>query len=161
MERNRDDYKEAAPHEDKLRRYQIGRWLTDCRLARGWTMVDVAIHLHTEFPHSHLGNQGRISELETGNGVNRARWTPEILRFLHRVFQPCPPLPDDPWEITPEYAAYLREQEALAEKKRRLEEARRIAAEMRRGPATQLGLELDLAEPELVGSGGSTRGRRR
>ena len=56
-------------------------------------MVNVAIRLHTSYPASHLGNQGRISELETGNGVNQARWTPEILQFLYGIFRPCPPPP--------------------------------------------------------------------
>src|SRR3712207_1287333 len=101
--RKEKDYNDPAPHADKIRRYRIGRWVTDCRLAKGWTMVDVAMRLHSSFPHSHLGNQGRISELETGNGVKRERWTGEILQFLYSIFQPCPPPPDDPWAYTAEY----------------------------------------------------------
>lgn len=87
-------------------------------------MVDVAMRLHATFPASHLGNQGRISELETGNGVNRDRWTPEILRFLHSIFQPCPPPPEDPWEHSEEWLAHLRRQEATSEAKRLAELAR-------------------------------------
>src|SRR5688572_3506629 len=118
MGRKEEDYLDAAPHADKLRRFRIGRWVTDCRLARNWTMVDVAMRLHATFPNSHLGNQGRISELETGNGVNRERWTPEILQFLYSIFRPCPPPPEEPWEYSDEYLAHLRREEATAEAKR-------------------------------------------
>ena len=147
MERRADDYKEPAPHADKLRRFRIGRWVTDCRLAKGWTMVDVAMRLHASFPNSRLGNQGRVSELETGNGVNRERWTPEILRFLHSLFQPCPPLPDEPWARTEEYERFLREQEA-AEARRQAELARRQARRAARDTGAQLGLGLWLEEAE-------------
>jgi hypothetical protein len=123
------------PHEDKIRRYRIGRWVTDCRLAKGWTMVDVAMRLHSSYRSSHLGNQGRISELETGNGVKRDRWTPEILQFLYGIFQPCPPPPDDPWAYSEEYEALLRKQAAE-------EEARRQAMLARLQGRPQLGLEL-------------------
>jgi transcriptional regulator with XRE-family HTH domain len=143
------DYKEANPHEDKLRMFRIGRWVTDCRLAKGWTMVDVAMRLHASFPVSHLGNQGRISELETGNGVNRARWTPEILHFLETIFQPCPPLPAEPWEHSDEYRAHLRKLEEAAEAKRRAELARREALLARRKGTSQLGMELMLFEDDL------------
>ena len=136
------EYKEAAPHQDKVRRHEIGRWATECRLRKGWTMVDVAMRLHHNFPESHLGNQGRIAELETGNGVNRARWTPEILTFLYSIFQPCPPPPADPWALTPEYAQQLREQEE-AEARKRAEAARAEARRLARaGKAEQLGLDL-------------------
>jgi len=109
-------------------------------------MVDVAMRLHASHPHSHLGNQGRISELETGNGVNRARWTPEILEFLHSIFQPCPPPPTDPWALTPEYESFLRKQEAAAEAKRQAEAARREAEVARRQGRPQLGLDLGLED---------------
>jgi len=133
----REEYKEAAPHEDKLRRYRIGRWVTDCRLAKGWTMVDVAMRLHATFPASHLGNQGRISELETGNGVNRERWTAEILQFLYSLFQPCPPPPDEPW-------AYSEEYDALLQRQREAEAARQAELERRRTlPQLDLGLDLE------------------
>lgn len=151
-----EEYKEAAPHQDKLRMYRIGRWVTDCRLAKGWTMVDVAMRLHASFPSSHLGNQGRISELETGNGVNRGRWTPEIVRFLYSLFQPCPPPPDDPWAYSAEHEAVLRRE---AEERRRREaaaEAKRLAEEARRWRAPQLGLELDWQDegkPDLAAAG--------
>jgi hypothetical protein len=149
-----EEYHDAAPHADKLRRYRIGRWVTDCRLAKGWTMVDVAMRLHATFPQSHLGNQGRISELETGNGVKRDRWTPEILQFLYSIFQPCPPLPEDPWSHSDEYAAYLRKQEEEAEAKRRAAEARLQAALARRAARPQLGLELfDGADSESEPAG--------
>src|SRR5687767_11360312 len=139
--RNKDDFKETQPHADKLRRYRIGRWVTDCRLANGWTMVDVAMRLHANFPHSHLGNQGRIAELETGNGVNRERWTPEILRFLHTIFQPCPDPPADPWALSEEYEEHLRRKAAA-------EEARRQAELAKRQGRTQPGLELMWADDE-------------
>lgn len=133
-----DRHNDARPHEDKLRMFRVGRWVTDCRLAKGWTMVDVAMQLHTTFPHSHLGNQGRISELETGNGVKKERWNLEILEFLERIFQPCPPLPDEPWAYSDEYEQRLREKQA--EEERRLAEAA--------GTQGTLALALDLAEPE-------------
>jgi transcriptional regulator with XRE-family HTH domain len=148
MGKRREDYLEAAPHEDKLRKYRIGRWVTNCRLAKNWTMVDVAMRLHASFPHSHLGNQGRISELETGNGVKRERWTPEILHFLYSIFQPCPPLPADPWAYSDEYEKFLREQERKAEAKRRAEEARRMAELARRQKKPQLGMDLLWEETE-------------
>src|SRR5687768_6503706 len=110
MEPQSREQRVSTPHQDKIRRYRIGRWVTDCRLARGWTMVDVAMRLHATFPDSHLGNQGRISELETGNGVNRERWTDEIVTFLYTIFQPCPPPPVDPWAHTAEYERFLAEQ---------------------------------------------------
>lgn len=135
MKRQSEECREAQPHQDKLRMYRIGRWMTDCRLAKGWTMVDVAMRLHTCFPNSHLGNQGRISELETGNGVNRERWTPEVLEFLHSIFQPCPPPPEDPWAHSEEYAEVLHRRQA--------EEAARRAAEFaRQNGRTQLGLDV-------------------
>jgi hypothetical protein len=145
MEHQAADFKEAAPHEDKLRKYRIGRWVTDCRLAQGWTMVDVAMRLHMNFPSSHLGNQGRISELETGNGVNRDRWTPEVVAFLHSIFQPCPPPPEDPWAHSDEWLAHLRRQEAAAE-------ARRLADLARRQARPQPGLEMLWAEDEAQGA---------
>lgn len=98
-------------------------------------MVDVAMRLHASFPQSHLGNQGRISELETGNGVNRSRWTEEIIRFLHSIFEPCPPPPTEPWAFSDEWEEHLREKEAAEEAKRRAE----LACEE---GAPQLGLEL-------------------
>src|SRR5262249_59429556 len=49
MKRQSEECRDAQPHQDKLRMYQIGRWVTDCRLAKGWTMVDVAMRLHTCF----------------------------------------------------------------------------------------------------------------
>ena len=161
MERRVEEYKEPAPHEDKLRRYRLGRWVTDCRLAKGWTMVDVAMRLHANFPASRLGNQGRVSELETGNGVNRERWTPEIVRFLHGIFQPCPPPPEDPWEQTEEYQRFLRQQEA-AEAKRQAELARKQSRRAPREGAAQLGLELwtEEAEPLRLPARGSRRGAR-
>lgn len=156
MKRRSEDYKEAAPHEDKLRRYRIGRWVTDCRLAKGWTMVDVAMRVHTSFPLSHLGNQGRISELETGNGVKRERWTAEIIQFLYSIFQPCPPPPDDPWAYSEEYAEHVRKQEAAAEARRLAELARRQAELARRHGSPQLGMELmwvEGEEPETLPAG--------
>ena len=128
--------------------YRIGRWVTDCRLAKSWTMVDVAMRLHMNFPHSHLGNQGRIAELETGNGVKSHRWTPEILEFLHTIFQPCPPPPADPWAYSEEYEAFLRKQEAEAEAQRRAEEAKRQAELARLGEVPQLDLRLLWPEGE-------------
>lgn len=144
--RRTEDYQEAAPHADKIRKYRIGRWVTDCRLAKGWTMVDVAMRLHMSFPHSHLGNQGRISELETGNGVKRERWTPEILQFLYSLFQPCPPLPHEPWALTPEYEEAVRREEAAREAKRAAEAARLQAADARRRGLAQLGMDLMWSE---------------
>ena len=151
----REEFKETTPHQDKLRKYRIGRWVTDCRLAKNWTMVDVAMRLHASFPLSHLGNQGRISELETGNGVNRMRWTEEILQFLYSIFQPCPPPPDEPWALSEEYEEHLRRQEAAAE-------ARRNAELARRQGTPQLGLELlwHEGEPPPVSAGRRRRSGR-
>src|SRR5437660_2369991 len=125
MSRGPEDYIDAKPHEDKPRMYRLGRWVTDCRLAKGWTMVDVAMRIHTTFPHSHLGNQGRISELETGNGVKRERWTPEVIDFLHSIFEPCPPPPEAAWELSDEYLSYQARKEAEAEARRQADLARR------------------------------------
>jgi hypothetical protein len=135
MRREIGTLNDQHPHEDKVRRFRIGRWVTDCRLAKGWTMVDVAMRLHSSFPASHLGNQGRISELETGNGVKRDRWTPEILQFLYSIFQPCAPPPDEPWAFSEEYEAVLRKQAAEEERRRQRELARLEGR-------PQLGLEL-------------------
>ncbi len=125
--------------------YRIGRWVTDCRLENGWTMVDVAMRLHATHPNSHLGNQGRISELETGNGVNRERWTPEIIQFLHSIFQPCPPPPEGPWELSDEYIAYQRQKTAEAE-------AKRMADLARAQGMTQPRLEVLWDEGEAAGA---------
>src|SRR5437762_6400415 len=121
MKRPVDEFKDASPHADKVRRYRIGQWVTEARLAKGWTMVDVAMRLHATFPDSRLGNQGRIAELETGNGVNRARWTPEVVEFLHSIFQPCPPVPEDPWGLSDEYVADQQRRAAQTEAKRMAE----------------------------------------
>jgi hypothetical protein len=144
MGRPTDDYKEAAPHADKPRRYRIGKWVTECRLAKGWTMVDVVVRLHARFPDSRLGNQGRIAELETGNNVTPERWTPEVIEYLHAIFQPCPPPPDDPWATSEEFERRRREQEAAAE-------ARRLAELARQQGKPQPGLDaMWLEEAEHV-----------
>jgi hypothetical protein len=143
MVRQAEEFKQPTPHQDKIRTYRIGRWVTDCRLAKNWTMVDVALRLYAHFPESHLGNQGRISELETGNGVNRERWTPEILSFLHSIFQPCPPPPEDPWAYSGEYEEQVRREEVEAE-------ARRMAQLARLQGTPQPGLELMWSDEEEV-----------
>jgi hypothetical protein len=149
MSRGPDDYIEAKPHEDKPRMYRIGRWVTDCRLAKGWTMVDVAMRIHTTFPHSHLGNQGRISELETGNGVKRERWTAEVIDFLHSIFEPCPPPPEAPWELSDEYLSYQARKEAEAEARRLADLARRQGKPQ---PALEALWDDDMPEVEPAGA---------
>lgn len=89
------DFCTPDPHADKPRRYRIGRWATDQRLARGWVHCEVAARLRSRFRS--LGNQGRISELETGNGVQRKQWTPEVIGFLHELFAGAPPPAEDEW----------------------------------------------------------------